>query len=72
MEEEWKLQSMYQMKQFGALKCSGIQKCLSKTVDFVCRKCFDFTSNAEDDGNGIVNGNVIEKVTKFSYFKRCP
>ena len=40
---------------------------LSKALDFVCRKCSSFTSSAEDDGDVTIDGNVMEKMTKFSY-----
>ena len=45
---------------------SGIRKCLTKVVDFVCRKC-DFTDSTEVDEKVKLDGRVIEKVAKFSY-----
>ena len=49
-------------------KCSGIRKCRSK-VDFESKKCFGFTSNAEDDGDETLYGDVIRKGTKLSYLQ---
>ena len=35
----------------------------------VCRKCSGFTGSAEDEEEIIIDGNVIEKVVKFSYLE---
>ena len=43
--------------------------CLSKAVDFVCRKCSGSTRNTENDENVTLNGNVIKKYMKFSYLE---
>ena len=42
-------------------KCSEIQI----TVDFVCRKCFTSTGNDTVYRDVTLDGDVIEKVTKF-------
>ena len=42
-------------------KCSEIQKCLSKAVDFKCRKCSGSTGDAENDGDVTLDGDLIEK-----------
>ena len=45
-------------------KCSGIRKCLTKVV---CRKCSNFTDSSKFDEEVTINGNVLERVTKFSH-----
>ena len=44
-----------------------MRKCFCKGVDFVCRICFGLIGNVE--GDMILDGDVIEKVTKFSYMR---
>ena len=48
-------------------RCSGIQKCLTKIANFVCRKGFGFTGRTKVDEKVTLNGTVIEEVAKFSY-----
>ena len=36
-------------------------------VDFVCRKCSGFRGCTYADEEGTLDGDVIEKVAKFSY-----
>ena len=44
-----------------------IKKCLTKTVDFLCRKWSGFTNSTNADEEVTLDENVIENVTKFSY-----
>ena len=46
-------------------KCSGMRKCLTKIVDFVCKKCFDFTDITEVDQKLTLNGDVIGNIAKL-------
>ena len=49
-------------------KCFGMQKCLSKIEDFVCRrKCSEFTGNTYADEEVTLDRDVIKKVAKFLY-----
>ena len=44
-----------------------MQKCLSKAVDLVCRNCSGVIGDVEDGEDMTLDGDVIKKVTKFSY-----
>ena len=40
-------------------------------AEFVCTKRSDFTGNVDDDGNVILDDDVIEKVAKFLFLKNA-
>ena len=50
-------------------KCYGKRKCLTKTVDFVCKKCSSSTGNVEDNEDVTLDGDVVEKLTKCSHLE---
>ena len=47
----------------------GIQKSLTKAVDFASRKCSGFTGSTHADEEVTLGGDVTEKVAKFSYHR---
>ena len=38
-------------------------------INFVCRKCSGSSDSADNDGDVSLDGDVIEKMTKFSYLE---
>ena len=48
-------------------RCFGMQKCLAKVIYFVCSKCVSFNDSIEVNKEVTLDGDVMEKVAKFSY-----
>ena len=60
---------MHQMNYSEHGRCSGIRKCLSKAVDFECKKCSGSKSSTYADEEVTLDDDITEKVTKFSHLE---